>query len=155
MPVAIRRPCYETKWLPAIKISESPSKTPNPGYKRIWRLYDQRGNATADLLSLEDENPRQMEFVDLYHPSEPTKHRRLEAGEISKIEPLLVEIVRDGKLVYDLPDIDAMRGVRRSDVERLDPGVRRIMHPHIYHVSLTEHLWKLKQDLVVSALELT
>ena len=147
--------CDDGKWLPAIKISESPSKTPNPGYKRIWRLYDQRGNATADLLSLEDENPRQTEFVDLYHPSEPTKHRRLEAGEISKIEPLLVEIVRDGKLVYDLPDIDAMRGVRRSDVERLDPGVRRIMHPHIYHVSLTERLWKLKQDLVVSALELT
>jgi nicotinate phosphoribosyltransferase len=146
--------CDGGKWVPAIKISESPSKTPNPGYKRVWRLYDQRGNATADLLSLEDEDPRQMEFIDLYHPSEPTKHRRLEAGKITRTEPLLVEIVRNGDLVYDLPDIEAMRESRRMDVERLDPGVRRIMHPHIYHVSLTERLWKLKQDLVSSALEL-
>jgi nicotinate phosphoribosyltransferase len=145
--------CEGGKWLPALKISESPSKTPNPGYKRVWRLYDQRGNATADLLSLEEEDPRLMESVDLFHPTEHTKHRRLEASEISQIEPLLVEIVRDGKLVYDLPDIEAMRALRRSDVERLDPGVRRIMHPHIYHVSLTRRLWDLKQDLVDSARE--
>ena len=27
-----------------------------------------------------------------------------------------------------------------ADVELLDPGVRRIMNPHIYHVSLTNRL---------------
>jgi nicotinate phosphoribosyltransferase len=36
-------------------------------------------------------------------------------------------------------------------VRRLDPGVRRLMNPHIYHVSLTQELWDLKQDLIRSA----
>jgi nicotinate phosphoribosyltransferase len=45
-----------------------------------------------------------------------------------------------------------MRRLRRSDVERLDPGVRRIMNPHIYHVSLTQGLWDLKQALTHEAM---
>ena len=38
--------------------------------------------------------------------------------------------------------------MREADVERLDPGVRRLMNPHIYHVSLTEKLWNYKQELI-------
>jgi len=48
--------------------------------------------------------------------------------------------------------IDELRKRRDADVERLDPGVRRLMNPHIYHVSLTEKLWHKKQELVASAL---
>jgi nicotinate phosphoribosyltransferase len=136
------------KWLPAIKISDSPSKTPNPGYKRVWRLYDRRGKATADLIGLEDEDPRHSEQIVLHHPTDHTKMRSLKLDQLSEIEPLLVEVLREGKLVYDLPTIDMMRARREADVERLDPGVRRIMYPHIYHVSLTQRLWDLKQALI-------
>ncbi|MEW5868613.1 MAG: nicotinate phosphoribosyltransferase [Chloroflexota bacterium] len=141
---------HEGNWLPAIKISESISKTPNPGNKRVWRLYDQRGKATADLIGLQDEQPRQASEVMLRHPTEHAKYRSLAAAEISEVEALLVEVLQEGKLVYDLPDIEAMRALRQADVERLDPGVRRIMFPHIYHVSLTQRLWDLKQDLIRS-----
>jgi nicotinate phosphoribosyltransferase len=44
-----------------------------------------------------------------------------------------------------------MRRARISDVERLDPGVRRLINPHIYHVSLSEQLWELKQRLIETA----
>ena len=135
-------------WAPAIKISDSPSKTPNPGYKRVWRLYDRRGKATADLIGLEDEIPQQSEQIVLRHPTDHTKLRSLKLDQLSEIEPLLVEVLREGKLVYDLPTIDMMRVRRQADVERLDPGVRRIMYPHIYHVSLTQRLWDLKQALI-------
>ena len=140
-------------WVPAIKVSESADKTPTPGHKRVWRIYDQRGNATADLLSLDHEDPRQMERIILRHPFDHTKCRTLDRGDVSEIEPLLVEILREGQLVYDLPTIEAMRKRRQQDVDRLDPGVRRLLNPHIYHVSLTDQLWKLKQSLVASALE--
>jgi nicotinate phosphoribosyltransferase len=135
-------------WQPAIKISESLSKTPNPGDKRLWRLYDRRGKATADLIALEEEEPQQMDAIHLHHPTDHTKARQITAAQLQEIEPLLVEILHDGKLVYDLPDIEAMRRTRQADVERLDPGVRRIMYPHIYHVSLTQKLWDLKQSLI-------
>jgi nicotinate phosphoribosyltransferase len=139
-------------WIPALKVSESPSKTPNPGHKCAWRIYDSRGKATADLLSLEDEDPREMDEIVLQHPTEPMKFRRLERDNITEVESLLVQILEEGKRVYAPETIEAMRERRLADVARLDPGVRRLMNPHIYHVSLTESLWKLKQELIASAL---
>ncbi len=135
-------------WAPAIKISENPAKIPNPGHKHVWRIYDQRGYATADLLSLHEEDPRQMERIFLRHPSEVHSHRCLEKNEISRIEPLLVEVLREGKLVYELPGLAEIRQTRLADRAALDPGVRRLMNPHTYHVSLTQSLWDLKQELI-------
>ena len=145
--------CHQDKWIPALKVSESLSKTPNPGHKLVYRLYDRRGSATADLLTLENEDPYQMKSITLHHPTDHTKYRLLHTEEISKIEPLLVDIILDGKLVYGLPSLEEIRKQRIADVERLDPGVRRIMYPHIYHVSLTQMLWDLKQALIDKALE--
>ncbi|HWQ83214.1 MAG TPA: nicotinate phosphoribosyltransferase [Anaerolineales bacterium] len=143
---------HENSWQPAIKISESPEKTPNPGYKNVWRLYDQRGKATADLLSLQEEDPRKMERIVLRHASNQTKFRVMEKITISEIEPLLVQYLAEGQLVADLPDLETLRARRVADVARLDAGVRRLMYPHIYHVSLTQKLWDLKQQLITSAL---
>jgi nicotinate phosphoribosyltransferase len=89
----------------------------------------------------------------LRHPSDGTKFRTLDRGMISEIEPLLKEVLVEGKLVATLPTLDEMRRQRQADVERLDPGVRRIMNPHIYHVSLTQRLYDLKKQLIEAALE--
>jgi len=145
--VAVRE---EGEWLPAIKLSETPEKTINPGHKLVWRVYDRRGKATADLLSLDDEDPRGMGRILLHHPTEHTTYRTLDRDEISEIEPLLVDILNEGQLVYDLPSIEEMRQRRRADLERLDSGIKRLINPHIYHVSLTERLWNLKQELIES-----
>ncbi len=144
--------CDDETWKPAIKISESPEKTPNPGNKRVWRLYDRRGKATADLLSLNDEDPASWNKIFLRHPSDPIKCRTLNRADISEIEPMLVDVLKEGKLVYNQPEIQDMRKIRQADIERLDPGVRRIVNPHIYHVSLTEKLWSLKRNLIEQAL---
>lgn len=151
--VAVREEGAQDSWAPAIKVSESPQKTPNPGNKRAWRIYDRRGQATADLLGLQDEDPRRMERIVLRHPLDYTKSRILTRAEISSIEPLLVDILRDGKLVYELPSIEQIRAQRVADIERLDAGVKRLINPHIYHVSLTEKLWELKQSLIESAMQ--
>lgn len=142
-----------SEWTPAIKISESPQKTPNPGQKQVWRIYDERGQATVDLLGLRDEEPAQQDRIVVRHPSDHTKSRTLQRSGISDIEPLLVEILREGRSAYTLPTINDMRQQRIADVERLDSGVRRLINPHIYHVSLTERLWDLKQSLISSVME--
>jgi nicotinate phosphoribosyltransferase len=141
------------EWVPAIKVSESSAKTPNPGHKLVWRVYDRRSKATADLLSLDDEDPRQMERLILRHPSGHARYRLLEQEQVAEIEPLLVDVLSEGELVYDLPTIDEIRARREADVQRLDPGVRRLMNPHVYHVSLTQRLWDLKQELIRSAMD--
>jgi nicotinate phosphoribosyltransferase len=141
--------CDNNDWVPALKISESASKTPNPGHKFVWRIYDQRGYATADLLSLEEEHPADQDEMILHHPAQSSKYRKLYRAQVTQVEPLLVDILRQGQLVADLPPIEELRKRRDADVARLDPGVRRLMNPH---VSLTEKLWKQKQELIASAL---
>ncbi len=142
-----------TAWRPAIKISESSEKTPNPGSKNVWRLYDQRCKATADLICLSDEDLRSMPKITLRHPSDHTKVRVLDSQELCDIEPLLVDAYKDGVVLNNHASIDDMRARRQADVERLDAGVKRLVNPHIYHVSLTENLWNLKQELIQSAMQ--
>ena len=89
----------------------------------------------------------------LHHPSDHTKFRNLQRSELTSIEPLLIQILDEGKLVYSWPDLDYIRGVRQADIERLDSGVRRMMYPHIYHVSLSQRLWDLKQKLILETFE--
>lgn len=140
-------------WNSAIKISESPAKTPNPGRKTLLRLYDERGKATADLLALGDEQIDPSGPLTLRHHSDHTKSRTLRAGAITEAEPLLQAILREGRLVYTLPSLEEMRAKRLTDIEALDPGIRRLVNPHIYHVSLTPRLWDLKQELIAAAMQ--
>jgi nicotinate phosphoribosyltransferase len=145
--VAVQR---DTGWVPAIKLSETPEKVLNPGNKTVWRLYDQRSKASVDLLTLADETPPSKDTLCLHHPTDHTKTRTCDAAHISRIEPLLVNVWRDGQQVYTLPSLEEIRDTRAADLERLDPGVKRFINPHTYHVSLSQHLWEHKQALIDS-----
>jgi nicotinate phosphoribosyltransferase len=145
--VALRR---DSRWVPAMKLSDSPSKIPNPGDKRAWRLYDRRGKATADLLSAKDEAPAEQSRIVLRHMTEAGLQRSLTPKDLLEIEPLLVDVLREGRRVCGSPGIERIRAQRQSDMERLDPGVKRLMNPHIYHVSLSEKMWQTKQKLIAA-----
>jgi nicotinate phosphoribosyltransferase len=140
--------CQDDHWIPTLKISENVDKTLNPGNKRVWRVYDNRDKATADLITLQGEDVTAYSPLELRHPTLATKHRFLEQDEIDHVEKLLVPVIQNGEVVYDKPTIEHMREIRDADIEHLDPGVRRIMNPHIYHVSLSRKLWDLKQSLI-------
>ena len=135
-------------WRPAIKLTESSAKTLNPGYKEVWRVYDRRGKATADVLSLDGEELPEREDLVLHHPTRKGVSRTLCRTDVSKFEALLVPVLDRGRLVYAPPDLEELRAVRARDVDRLDSGVKRLVNPHVYHVSLTEALWALKQRTV-------
>lgn len=135
-------------WQPAIKLSESVEKVPNPGRKRLWRLYDRRGLANADLVALADEDPGTLDPLLLRHPIDRTARRRLSPADLLRIEPLLEPQLEAGRRLAEPAPLETMRCRRESDVSLLDPGVRRLLNPHVYHVSLTERLWELKQQLI-------
>jgi nicotinate phosphoribosyltransferase len=137
-----------------------------PGGKRVWRIYDERCGARADLLTLGDENPaRQWQMsaqsgvshapsaqsvLTLRHPWERAKSRAMAADQISSIEPLLVDVLVDGQLVGERVSIEQIRAARCADVERLDAGVRQLIEPQSYHVSVSERLWALRERLLGS-----
>ena len=137
-------------WEPAIKISESNEKIPNPGNKKVWRIYNSRNKATADLLTLYNENPAEEEKIILHHPYDQSKARTIFKDQISGIENLLTDVLQDGKLVYEFPSIEEMREKRKDDLGKLDTGVKRLINPHRYHVSISKKLWDVKQNLILN-----
>jgi len=139
---------YEDEWKPAMKLSENVEKMPNPGQKKVWRLYDKNHKANADLVGKMDERPEDETELKLHHPAKHTKSRTLTKNEISRIETLSTEIIRQGKVIYDFPSIEEMRKTREADVESLDAGVKRLINPHFYHISITERLWNEKHNLL-------
>ncbi len=139
------------RWASAIKLSETPAKIPNPGQKRAWRIYDQRSKATADLITLDDEIPGDAKQLLFRHPTDHSKFRTMSTASISRIEPLLSEVWKHGKIEGHTPTIEEIRQRRQNDVDLLDPGIRRLVNPHIYHVSLSEALWKLRQETIAAA----
>lgn len=134
-------------WEPAIKISESIEKMAVPGEKRLIRAYDSRGLATADIVALSDEDPLSGDFLELYHPHREV-HRTVKTADISDSEDLLQTVFSDGRRQDGEPDLSTLRKRRRDDLERLDPGVRRLVNPHIYHVSLTKRMKDLQLELI-------
>jgi nicotinate phosphoribosyltransferase len=134
-------------WEPAIKISENIEKMAIPGEKTVTRVYDRRGLATADIIGARGEDPLAEERVELFHPHRELR-RTISASETSGSELLLEPVFSGGRMIGDQPDLEEMRKRRRKDLDRLDPGVRRLVNPHIYHVSLTSTVKSLQSRLV-------
>jgi nicotinate phosphoribosyltransferase len=139
---------YDEGWRPMLKGSESPEKVPSPGEKEVWRIYDERGTASVDLIALAAEDPATAEQLVLHHPVVEGSQRTIGREAISDMESLLADVMVEGETVCDPPDLEQLRNRRRADLERLDPGVRRLINPHVYHVSLSEELYGLKRELL-------
>ena len=141
----------DRSWLPAIKRSDSPVKVLNPGRKRLWRVYDERSRATADVLSTDTEVITAGERLHLHHHSRPDLQRTVVVG---RADQLLTPVVDRGAIVADdLHDLAAASDRRIADVEALDPGVRRLVNPHTYHVSITDELFELRRRLLAELVE--
>lgn len=131
-------------WVPAIKLSEDPGKVPLPGRKSVWRLYDRRGSAVVDLIGLADDEPFPTDSIVVHDPARSGVHQTLRRDDISEIEPLQTLADRSS----DTESIDELARRCAADIERLDVGVRRLVNPHRYHVSITDRLHRLRDELV-------
>ena len=146
--VAVR---HDDRWEPAIKLSENREKIPIPGNKRVWRVSDHRGSATADVVAGEHEEIVPGRSLRLHHPYREGVARVLAPHDVGMVDELVVPVLRGGAILLD-QSLEAARATRASDLERLDPGVRRLVNPHTYHVSLTDGVKALQDALVAHAL---
>ncbi len=147
--LAARHDKKTEKMVPAMKFSDNPAKTTNPGIKNVYRLYDENGMAQADILALEDETVESGKEYRFYHPMVDYRQFTYTAN---RVEPLLKLRLKDGKRTQErLPESEQLR-LSRENMQRqlasLDESYKRILNPHIYKVSLTEELKDLKADFI-------
>ncbi|MFQ5555619.1 MAG: nicotinate phosphoribosyltransferase, partial [Acidimicrobiia bacterium] len=106
--------------VPSMKLSDSPEKRPIPGSKELWRVYDTRGNATADVMAPPGEELAGRELA-LYHPNRSEVMRTLRPEEISEVERMWNPVWAEGGPVGQAPQLEVLRSRRSTDLERLDP----------------------------------
>ncbi|MCR4742518.1 MAG: nicotinate phosphoribosyltransferase [Treponema sp.] len=147
--LAARHDKENDKMIPTMKFSDNPAKTTNPGIKNIYRLYDENGMACADILALEGEEIKAGVENRYYHPL--VDYRQF-AFKAAKVEPLLKQRISKGKRIGQrLPENQLLiksRENMQKQLETLDESYKRILNPHIYKVSLSENLMKLKKDFI-------
>lgn len=132
---------------PRIKISEDDIKITNPGLKEVWRLYDnQSGKAFADLLTLKDEMVEAP--YKLFDEFMPWKNKTFKDFTAKKLQ---VQVLKEGKLVYELPTIEDIRLHCEKEIKTLWDGLLKVQSPDKYFVNLSFDLWASKRQLIEEA----
>ncbi|MDR2942316.1 MAG: nicotinate phosphoribosyltransferase [Treponema sp.] len=133
--------------VPVMKFSDNPEKTTNPGVKQVWRIWDQKGGAVADLLGIDDDDdkPREGQRHCFWHPSADYRHFFY---DIENAEALLKKRLEGGCLCAELPSLDVIKAYASANLDRFDATYKRLLNPHIYKVSITEKLRQLKLELI-------
>ena len=135
--------------IPAMKFSDNPAKTTNPGIKNVFRIYDEHGMAKADILALEDEEIAAGKTYRFYHPMIDYRQFSFTA---SAVEPLLKKRIANGMFTRerksDKEQLHASRSLMERQLKTFDESYKRLLNPHIYKVSLTEKLKNLKLSFI-------
>jgi nicotinate phosphoribosyltransferase len=108
---------------PIMKLSEG--KATLPGRKQVFRFKDEKGNLAKDVIALADEKV--------------------------KGEPMLVKVMENGKVTYDLPSLSEIRASAQENLSKLPEKYKKLTKAPPYPVELSPMLEgmikKLKRKL--------
>ena len=138
-------------WEPKIKLSNDRIKIVNPGYKKLYRAYDnETGYALADVMAIKDEkiNKNELTIVSVTDNLKSTTIKNFELVELQKT------IFKNGELVYNDPEIMEKRTYCNEQMKTLYPEVKRTTMPHEYYVDGTVEYVELKDNMIEKAKEL-
>ncbi|MDO5142904.1 MAG: nicotinate phosphoribosyltransferase [Eubacteriales bacterium] len=132
--------------IPKIKVSENVEKITTPHFKKVYRLLDNKtGKALGDVLTVHDEviDPS-LPYV-LFHPIHTWKQRIVTDYSV---RPLQVQLFKNGRCVYDSPEIDDIRRYCNTELDTLWDQITRFENPQTYFVDLSKRLWRCKNELL-------
>ena len=133
------------KIIPKIKISENVAKITTPGFKELYRFYEnETGKAMADVIALRDEEIPEDNY-EIFHPVYTWKRKTLTDYTAKKV---LVQIYDKGKLVYKLPSLEEIKEKAERELDTLWEETKRLDNPNEYIVDLSEKLWEVKDELL-------
>ena len=111
------------KFSPIMKLSEG--KATLPGRKQVFRFKDKKGNLAKDVIALADEKV--------------------------KGEPLLVKVMENGKVTYNLPSLSEIRAAAQENLAKLPEKYKKLTEAPPYPVDLSpaleDMIKKLKRRL--------
>lgn len=138
-------------WEPKIKLSNDTIKIVNPGYKKLYRVYDKTtGYAIADIMDLYDKDIKKHD-LNIVSVTDYLKQTTIDNFDLVELQkPIFV----NGELVYDDPDLLIKQAFCNEQMNTLYPEVKRPVNPTEYYVDGTEDYVNFKNDLIVKTRKL-
>ena len=134
------------KLIPKIKISENVEKITNPGFKHVYRLYDNKtGKARGDVITLADEKVPELEEYEIFDPNAVWKRTKIRDYYV---RDLRVQLFDKGRCVYESPSVDEIKDYCQQQMETLWDETLRFENPQTYYVDLSQKLWDTKNQLL-------
>ena len=132
---------------PKIKLSEDPEKISNPGYKKVFRIYNEENKAEADLIMLHNESIDESKPLTIFHPTYTWKTKSFENYTVKELlKPLFI----NGECKYKHKNVMEIREYVNNELNSLWEEYRRLSNPQTYKVDLSRDLWYLKTKMIDS-----
>lgn len=130
----------------SIKISSNVTKVSTPGKKQVWRITDQSdGKTEGDYVALWDEKPQDKESLYMFNPDYTYINKTLHNFAA---RPILQPIFTNGKLVYDLPELDEIKLFSKRHLDMLWDEYKRDLNPQVYPVDLSQECFDNKMKII-------
>ena len=144
---------HKNKWEYKIKLSEQALKVNSPGIQQVRRFYTSGENKGLVADMLYDTQQALGKKHTIIDPMDLTRRKVIKSGEVES-EDLLVPVFKQGKQVYQSPDLHTIREQTIQSLKELPAGVKRFINPHSYPVGLEEKLFTVKTDLILKLREM-
>ncbi len=131
---------------PKIKISENVEKITNPGFKTLYRIFDNAtGKVLGDVMTVDGEVIENKDGYEIFDPNAVWKRKRLYNFHAENIR---VQLFDHGRQVYDCPPLDEVRKYCQSQINTLWDEMLRFENPQTYYVDLSQKLYDMKRELI-------
>ncbi len=135
------------KIIPKIKLSDNSVKITNPGFKTIYRIYDENNMAAADLIALRDESFSADGDLTIFHPIDTWKKTTFKKGSYT-IKEIVEKYVENGKLVKKMPSLNEIVEYAKVEKASFWDEYKRLDRPQLYKVDLSNGLYDLKTSMI-------
>jgi nicotinate phosphoribosyltransferase len=130
--------------IPKLKVSENPEKMTNPGFKQVYRIFE-NNIPQADLICLHDEVIDSNNPLTIFDPIQTFLRKTFENYQV---EALLKPIFKKGLKVYLEPSLKEIKEFKEKTFNHFWPEIKRFYYPHKYHIDLSNKLWSIKDQLI-------
>ena len=129
-----------------IKLSSNAEKVSTPGKKQVWRITSrEKGKSEGDYITYDGVDVASMTEIKMFHPTYTYIKKTVRNFDAVS---LLVDIFKEGKLVYNLPSLTEIQAYARKEFDKLWDEYKRVLNPQHYPVDLARDIWQDKMDLI-------
>lgn len=129
-----------------IKLSNNAEKVSTPGKKQVWRITSrEKGKSEGDYITYDGVDVNELTEIKMFHPT--YTYIKKTVRDFDAI-PLLVDIFKEGKQVYELPALMDIQAYARKEFDKLWDEYKRVLNPQHYPVDLAKDVWQDKMDLI-------